>query len=215
MINLMIADDHAVVREGLKTYFSLDDRFQIISESENGCQCIDALSNALPDLLILDFHMPQMNGLEVLEKLKTNLCWQNMKILFYTGFENENVFMRAVQLGVDGYVLKSSNLIELKNAILCIMDGTNYYPEDMLALTEHTDLETDFEKISSLTNREIDVLKNLSLGMYNKEIALKLGISERTVKNHISNIFKKIRVSDRTQAAVFAIRNDLVDIYHK
>ena len=95
------------------------------------------------------------------------------------------------------------------------MDGESYYQENLIQLIDDIELNSDFHKIENLTNREIEVLKHLSLGMYNKEIALKLEISERTVKNHISSIFKKIGVSDRTQAAVFAIRNELVDVSHK
>lgn len=215
MTKLMIVDDHAVVREGLKQFFSLDDQVEIIAEAENGFACLNVLSDVFPDLIILDFHMPKMNGLEVLEKLKSGDNRKDIKILFFTAFDRETVFLRAMQLGVDGYILKSGNLEELRKAVQVLMDGESYYQENLIQLIDDIELNSDFHKIENLTNREIEVLKHLSLGMYNKEIALKLEISERTVKNHISSIFKKIGVSDRTQAAVFAIRNELVDVSHK
>ena len=139
-----------------------------------------------------------MNGLEVLEKLKSGDNRKDIKILFFTAFDRETVFLRAMQLGVDGYILKSGNLEELRKAVQVLMDGESYYQENLIQLIDDIELNSDFHKIENLTNREIEVLKHLSLGMYN-----------------ISSIFKKIGVSDRTQAAVFAIRNELVDVSHK
>ena len=132
-----------------------------------------------------------------------------------TAFYDRSYFSEVVSLGIDGYLLKKSDFAELKKAIISIMNGDTYITSDWVE--ETTDVGSyrkyDIDKINQLTHRELDVLKNLSLGMYNKEIAIRLDISERTVKNHISSIFKKIGVSDRTQAAVFSIRNNLVNIY--
>lgn len=214
MIKLMIADNHFIVREGLKRIFESDKGISIIAEASDGSECLKFLSAKCPDILIMDFNLPSVDGMEILKGLKSHeKCL--IKILVFTVFEDQKYLFESVKHGVDGYILKKSDLSELKKAIRVIMNGEKYIQPELITLLEKKDnvLNYDSDKIKSLTNRELDILKNLSLGMYNKEIALKLDISERTVKNHIFNIFKKIRVSDRTQAAVFAIRNHLVDIY--
>ena len=123
--------------------------------------------------------------------------------------------MKAVDIGVNGYVLKDSESAELKKAIFTVAEGESYIQPSLIPALNAKMIETnkDAEKIKSLTKRELDVLKLLAVGMYNKEVGKRLEISERTVKNHVSNIFKKLGVTDRTQAAVFAIRNNLVQIH--
>ena len=123
--------------------------------------------------------------------------------------------MKAIEIGVDGYILKDSESSELKKAINLIIGGESYIqPKLIPALNKRlVTRDIDKDKINSLTDRELEVLIQVANGMFNKEIATTLNISERTVKNHVSNIFKKIGVSDRTQAAVFAIKNDIVKIF--
>ena len=123
--------------------------------------------------------------------------------------------MKAVDIGVNGYVLKDSESAELKKAIFTVADGETYIQPSLIPALNAKMIETnkDAEKIKNLTKRELDVLKLLAVGMFNKEVGKRLEISERTVKNHVSNIFKKLGVTDRTQAAVFAIRNNLVQIH--
>ena len=122
--------------------------------------------------------------------------------------------LKAVDIGINGYLLKDSESAELKKAILTVVNGEDYIQPSLIPLlnAKMIDRNKDNVKIESLTRRELDVQKLLAVGMYNKEIAEQLNISERTVKNHVSNIFKKICVTDRTQAAVFAIRNNLITI---
>ena len=135
-----------------------------------------------------------------------------IKILILTVHNEVEYLIKAVDLGVDGYILKDSGSEELKSAIHAVMRGESYIQPEMIpALNSrliHRDV--DKEKIASLTRRELDVLIQVSNGLFNKEIATNLSISERTVKNHLSNIFRKLDVADRTQAAVFAIRNNIV-----
>ena len=123
--------------------------------------------------------------------------------------------MKAVDIGINGYVLKDSESAELKKAIFSIAEGNDYIQPSLIPALNSKMIEQniDIARIDSLTKREIEVLKLLAVGMYNKEVAETLNISERTVKNHVSNIFKKLDVADRTQAAVFAIKNNIVDIY--
>lgn len=211
-VNVMITDDHSMIREGLKQLLELEGDFKVIAEASDGVECISKLEKITPDVLLLDINMPNMNGLEVLQKIKDSKM--KVKVLVLTIHSEVEYLLKAVEIGVNGYILKDSESAELKKAIHAVMNGENYIQPSLIPVlnSKMIDRDKDNIKIESLTKRELEVLKNLSYGMYNKEIAEKLNISERTVKNHISNIFKKIEVTDRTQAAVFAIRNNLIVI---
>lgn len=211
-VNVMIADDHSMIREGLKQLLELEGDFKVVAEATDGIECISKLEKITPDVLLLDINMPNMNGLEVLQKIKDSKM--KIKVLVLTIHSEVEYLLKAVEIGVNGYILKDSESAELKKAIHAVMNGENYIQPSLIPVlnAKMIDRDKDNIKIESLTKRELEVLKNLSYGMYNKEIAEKLNISERTVKNHISNIFKKIEVTDRTQAAVFAIRNNLIVI---
>ena len=214
-IKLVIADDHSMIREGLKQLLELEGQFKVIAEASDGVECLEILSKEAPDVLLLGINMPNKNGLDVLKELNQSGN-RKVKVLVLTVHNEVEYLIKAVELGVDGYVLKDSESSELKKAIMTILNGETYIQPDLIPMlnAKMISMENDYDKIDSLTKRELDVLKNLAIGMYNKEIATKLEISERTVKNHVSNIFKKIGVSDRTQAAVFAIRNNLIDIHN-
>ena len=211
-VKIMIADDHSMVREGLKSLLELDGDIQVIEEAVDGEDCLEKLKTCKPDVLLLDINMPKKNGLEVLQCInKSNL---KVKVLVLTVHNEVEYLIKAVDIGVDGYILKDSESAELKKAIFTITKGENYIQPDLIPALNSKMIEknSDKDKIDSLTKREFEVLKLLAVGMYNKEIAEKLNISERTVKNHVSNIFKKLEVTDRTQAAVFTIRNNLIKI---
>lgn len=211
-VNVMITDDHSMIREGLKQLLELEGDFKVVAEAADGVECISKLEEITPDVLLLDINMPNMNGLEVLLKMKEKRI--KVKVLVLTIHSEVEYLLKAVDIGVNGYLLKDSESAELKKAINAVVNGENYIQPSLIPVlnAKMIDRDKDTVKIESLTKRELEVLKNLSYGMYNKEIAEKLDISERTVKNHISNIFKKIEVTDRTQAAVFAIRNNLITI---
>lgn len=211
-IKIMIADDHSMIREGLKSLLELEGDIQIVAEAEDGVDCLEKLKICTPDVLLLDINMPRKNGLEVLQTLKSSKS--KIKVLVLTVHNEVEYLMKAVDIGVDGYILKDSESAELKKAIFSIVEGENYIQPSLIPSLNSKMIEKnrDEGKIESLTKRELEVLKLLAVGMYNKEVAEKLNISERTVKNHVSNIFKKIEVTDRTQAAVFAIRNNLIEL---
>ena len=213
VVQIMIADDHSMIREGLKNLLELDGDIQVISEAVDGEDCLDKLQVVKPDVLLLDINMPKKNGLEVLKTLKSRRS--KLKVLVLTVHNEIEYLMKAVDIGVNGYVLKDSESAELKKAIFTVADGETYIQPSLIPALNAKMIETnkDAEKIKSLTKRELDVLKLLAVGMFNKEVGKRLEISERTVKNHVSNIFKKLEVTDRTQAAVFAIRNNLVQIH--
>ena len=211
-IKIMIADDHSMIREGLKSLLELEGDIQVVAEAEDGVDCLEKLKICTPDVLLLDINMPRKNGLEVLQTLKSSKS--KLKVLVLTVHNEVEYLMKAVDIGVDGYILKDSESAELKKAIFSIVEGENYIQPSLIPALNSKMIEKnrDEGKIESLTKRELEVLKLLAVGMYNKEVAEKLNISERTVKNHVSNIFKKIEVTDRTQAAVFAIRNNLIEL---
>lgn len=211
-IKIMIADDHSMIREGLKSLLELEGDIQVVAEAEDGVDCLEKLKICTPDVLLLDINMPRKNGLEVLQTLKSSKS--KVKVLVLTVHNEVEYLMKAVDIGVDGYILKDSESAELKKAIFSIVEGENYIQPSLIPSLNSKMIEKNRNegKIESLTKRELEVLKLLAVGMYNKEVAEKLNISERTVKNHVSNIFKKIEVTDRTQAAVFAIRNNLIEL---
>lgn len=209
-IEIIIADDHMMIREGLKQLLELDGTMKVIAEANDGEECLNLLNKKIhPDILLLDINMPKKNGIEVLEYIKQNKIL--VKVLILTVHNEVEYLLKAVDIGIDGYLLKDSSYDELKEAIDVVISGNTYIQPSLLpALNESMeDYALDKEKIECLTKRELDVLRLISEGCSNKKISDELTISERTVKNHISHIFRKIDVEDRTQAAVFAIRNKI------
>lgn len=209
----MLADDHVLIREGIRQLLEFDGSIEVVGEVNDGEECVKKLLHVKPDILLLDINMPKKNGVEVLEEIRV----QNIpvKVLILTVHNEIEYLIKAVDIGVDGYIVKDSGSAELKKAIKCIMNGENYIQPSLIPALNNRLVarDSDKEKIESLTKRELEVLIQVANGMFNKEIATSLNISERTVKNHISNIFKKIDVNDRTQAAVFAIKNDIIKLY--
>ena len=212
-IKIMITDDHSMIREGLKNLLELEGDIEVIAEAEEGEDCLNKLLTVKPDVLLLDINMPKLNGLEVLKKLKERKS--KVKVLVLTVHNETEYLMKAVEIGINGYVLKDSESSELKKAIYEIYDGENYIQPSLIPSLNSKMIEKNEDeiKIDSLTKRELQVLKELAVGKFNRDIAKEMEISERTVKNHISSIFKKLDVTDRTQAAVFAIKNDLIKIF--
>ena len=212
-IKVMLVDDHALIREGIKQLLEFDGSIEVIEQASDGIECLEKLKTVRPDILLLDINMPKMNGIEVLEALKAKK--DPVKVLILTVHSEVEYLVKAIDIGANGYILKDSGSVELKQAIMDIINNDSYIQPSLIpALNSRLiNRDMDKEKLKSLTKREVEILAQVASGMFNKEIANNLGISERTVKNHISNIFKKIDVSDRTQAAVFAIRNNIINLY--
>lgn len=212
-IKVMIADDHILMREGIRQLLEFDGEIEVIAEANDGEECLEKLKAVKPEVLLLDINMPKKNGIEVLESIRN----QNLKVkvLILTVHNEIEYLLKAVDIGVDGYILKDSESAELKRAIITVSKGESYIQSSLIPALNSRLIarDVDKEKIDSLTKRELEVLVQVANGMFNKEIANTLHISERTVKNHLSNIFRKIDVSDRTQAAVFAIKNDIIKLF--
>lgn len=212
MIRVMIADDHKMVREGLKSLIEFDDDIRVVEEANNGNECLDRVRCSNPDVLLLDINMPDLSGIDVLDILvKKKNC---PKILMLTVHSEMEYLMKSIDMGADGYLLKDSDSHELIRAIHYVYQGEKFIQPSLIPLLNARLISRDMdrEKIDSLSERELEVLRLVSAGFLNKDIAEKLFISERTVKNHLFNIFKKINCSDRTQAAIFCIRNGLVRV---
>lgn len=213
-INIMIADDHILFREGMKKLMESNSEIQIVLESEDGEDCLEQLENTEEniDLLLLDISMPKKDGIEVLKALKENKS--EVKVFILTAHDEIEYLVNAVDLGVNGFALKTVTYSELLAAIKHVIEGKQYIQTSLIPALNNKLIKRDVDKdkIDSLTRREMDMLIQIASGMSNREIANSLFITERTVKNHISSLFKKIEVSDRTQAAVFAIKNNLIKL---
>jgi len=210
---VMLVDDHALIREGIKQLLEFDGSIDVIEQASDGAECLEKLQHVQPDILLLDINMPNVNGIEVLEEIKKKNI--PVKVLMLTVHSEAEYLVQAVDIGANGYILKDSGSEELKKAIQSVMEGDSYIQPSLIPSLNSrlVNRDIDKEKIAALTKREMEILTQIAGGMFNKEIAMNLNISERTVKNHISNIFKKIDVFDRTQAAVFAIRNNIVKLF--
>lgn len=212
-VKVMMADDHSLMREGIKQLLQFDGQIEVVGEVGDGEECLLKLPIIKPEILLLDINMPKKNGIEVLQEIKKRNI--SVKVIVLTVHNEIDYLLRAVDCGVNGYILKNAESAELKKAIMAVANGESYIQPNLIPSLNSRLIsrDTDKEKIESLTRRELEVLIQLANGSFNKEIATSLNISERTVKNHISNIFKKIDVNDRTQAAVFAIKNDLITLF--
>lgn len=212
-IKVVIADDHHMVREGIKQLLELEGDITVIGEAGDGVNCLQVIEEMKPEVVLLDINMPQMNGLQVLQKLRENNC--QSRILILTIHNEVEYLSKAIDIGVDGYILKDSESDVLRKAIYAVYKGETYIQSELATVLKQkmeNDDKSSLPEDNLLTKREMEVLRLLTEGLFNKEIAYHLSISEKTVKNHVSNIFKKISVSDRTQAAVYAIKNNIVEI---
>jgi len=210
MIRIMIADDHSIVREGLKQLLELEEDFSVVGQASNGVETIEKIKELHPDVLLLDINMPIMNGIKALKKLKEDGI--DTKVVILTIHEDREYLIETMQIGASGYILKDSDSASFFKAIRDAYSGESYIQPKLAA-----DLIKEFnkprgtriKKENELTQREYEVIALIADGLNNKDIAEKLYISEKTVKNHVSNIFRKINVSDRTQAAIYAYKNNI------
>lgn len=208
-IRLLIADDHLVVRTGLKSLVAGAD-IEVIGEASSGGECVRKVQQLKPDVVLLDIRMPDGDGLIALSRLKLDM--PQLPVLIFSTYDNPTYIARAVALGANGYLSKGASREELLTAIRTVSTGQNAWTRDELrrvtgALATPR-LSGDIDV--PLTQRESEVLQHLSHGLTNKEIAQALHISYETVKEHVQHILRKIGVTDRTQAAVWAVRKGLV-----
>ncbi|MDP4182719.1 MAG: response regulator transcription factor [Bacillota bacterium] len=211
-IKILIADDHLMVRQGIKQILELENDIEVVSQASNGEEAVKFAKEVKPDVILMDINMPGMNGLEAIKELKQEK--EIFRVIVLTIHQDREYLFKTLQLGAEGYVLKDAEASVLIEAIRTVSDGESYIQPNMTReLVKEFNRVTMHEKgkddENSLTSREVEVIELIAEGLINKEIAKKLFISEKTVKNHVSNIFKKLNVSDRTQAAIYAFKHNL------
>lgn len=211
-INVFIGESQNIVRKGLKLLLENELDVAVIGEAADGYTCLSEVNKLKPNIVIMDMSLKNLDALRTLKIMREQEF--NVKVLLLDSDTDSDKILSAVDAGCDGYLLKNCEVHELKNAIFSLYQGNTYIQNSLKEGLNSSIMmrNSSADKINELTNREKEILRLVAEGLLNKEIGLRLNISERTVKNHVSNIFKKIQVSDRTQAAVFAIKNNLISI---
>jgi NarL family two-component system response regulator LiaR len=211
-IRVLIADDHAVVRQGLRTFLELQDEIEVVGEAADGFEAVELVQRTEPDVALLDLVMPRLGGLEAIRRIRE--VAPATRVLVLTSFADDDTVLPAVRAGAAGYLLKDVQPPELVGAIRTVHAGEALLaPAVATMLVEQLAAEDGdgaAERDDHLTPREREVLALLARGRANKVIARDLGVSERTVKTHVSNILAKLNLTDRTQAAVYAVRHGIV-----
>ena len=210
-INVLIADDHPLIREGLSKILSLDEEIKIIGEAKDGREAVKMTMKTHPDVVLMDINMPHMNGIEASRVIKNEL--PQIGIIALTIHDDQEYVDEMIESGVSGFLLKDVEPEILVRSVKEVAKGKSLFEEDYKG-KKLSDKKIYLKRdgLEELTRRELDVLQLIAKGMCNKDIAESLFISEKTVKNHLTNIFKKISVDDRTQAALFAIKKGIVKL---
>ena len=214
MINIAIADDHALIREGLSKILSYEKDLNIVAESSSGEDLIKKIEGIEVEIVLLDINMYALDGIETLKIIKNK--WNKIKVIILTVEKQRRKIREAMDLGASGYVLKESAGSEITNAIRTVYAGGKYIDKSLIdSFINDVNIEGTNNLLDSLTNRELRILLEISNGLKNKDIAEKLYLSEKTIKNYVTAIFKKIGVEDRVHATIFAINNGIEGYYNR
>ena len=207
-IRILIVDDHGIIRQGLRLYLEFDPEMVVVGEATNGIEALQLVESLRPDVVLMDILMPMMDGLEATIAIRQD--FPDTDVIILTSVFDENVINQCIRAGASGYLLKDSRSAELCSAIHAAVDGQVQLSKQVaLKLVAEAKI---IDEVPSLTTREEDVLKLVAQGCSNKEICLSLNITEKTVKAHVGNIFRKIGVNSRTQATLYALRAGLVHL---
>lgn len=220
-IRVVVVDDHPIVREGLRLMLATSDDLALVGEAANGATALQIVNDVQPDVVLLDMRMPGMSGLEVLASLRKT--WPQIAILILTTYKEDELILRGFQAGAAGYLLKESSLETLFHAIRAVAHGEIVMqPEIMARVLTHTPSPSDTSSSSThllstslpsspeLTKREQEVLAGVACGERSKEIARRLGITERTVRAYLTNIYTKLNVDSRAAAVAIALERGLL-----
>ena len=214
MINIAIADDHALIREGLSKILSYEKDLNIVAESSSGEDLIKKIEGIEVEIVLLDINMYALDGIETLKIIKNK--WNKIKVIILTVEKQRRKIREAMDLGASGYVLKESAGSEITNAIRTVYAGGKYIDKSLIdSFINDVNIEGTNNLLDSLTNRELRILLEISNGLKNNDIAEKLYLSEKTIKNYVTAIFKKIGVEDRVHATIFAINNGIEGYYNR
>jgi len=209
---VVIADDQTLFRSGLARLLDIDDRVNVVGEAVDGLDAVKIALALKPDVVLMDIKMPNLDGIEATRRIVTEN--PKIKVLMLTTFEADNHVIQALKAGASGYVLKDSQAGAIVSSILAVVAGERVMASAVAnrVLEMLTGATTPKEFYDGLTAREVEILKMLATGMANKQIAYKLKISEKTVRNHVSNMYEKLDIYDRAQAVLYAVRKGLVEI---
>lgn len=210
MIQVLLVDDHAILRDGLKTLIAQEDDMEVMGEATGSAQLMAMLPEAEPDIIMMDINMQEMNGIELTRWVKSN--YSSIKVIVLTMYNNDEYFMAAIREGAEGYLLKDSPSKDVIDAIRTVASGESVIPPAMTKKLLSLHQQDNNVDDKSLTPREMEVLLALVEGLSNKDIGTRLYISDKTVKIHVSNIFRKFDVKSRSQAIIFAVQNNLVPL---
>jgi NarL family two-component system response regulator LiaR len=214
-IRVLIVDDHAVVREGLRTFLSLQDGIEVAGEAQDGAEAVDAVAALAPDVVLMDLVMPRLDGVGAMRALRE--AGADARVIVLTSFADDERILPAIQAGAAGYLLKNVAPAELARAVRAAHDGDALLDPSVAArlvaaVADGTAMAPAPPPVPDLTPRERDVLALICRGYANKRIALELGLSEKTVKGHVGRVLAKLGVADRTQAALTAVREGWVQV---
>jgi DNA-binding NarL/FixJ family response regulator len=214
-LKLLIAEDEPVARQAMARLFDLETDIKVVGEAENGEVAIDLARRLMPDVVLMDIRMPKLDGIKATQKIKQEM--PNVAVVILTIYDDDASVFDAIKAGAIGYILKDSPIEDALQAVRAAYRGEGMMHPGVAARVMrefarlHNERAADMEMFADLTDREREVLKLLASGKRNREIAEALFISEKTVKNHISNIFFKLQANDRTEAALYAAKHGLVE----
>jgi DNA-binding NarL/FixJ family response regulator len=209
---VLVVDDQTLFRTGLTSLLSEDERVEVVGQAVDGADAVKQAIKTKPDVVLMDIKMPNVDGIEATRQITEAV--PGTKVLILTTFETDSQVIQALKAGASGYVLKDSSAAAIISSIVAVMSGERVMASAVAnrVLEMLTGTATPKEFYDGLTNREIEILKLLANGMANKQIAYRLKISEKTVRNHVSNMYEKLGIYDRSQAVLYAVRKGLVEV---
>jgi DNA-binding NarL/FixJ family response regulator len=209
---VLIADDQTLFRAGLARLLNEDSRLEVVGQALEGQDAVAQAAKLKPDVVLMDLKMPGVDGIEATRQITE--ADPGIKVLILTTFETDSNVIQALKAGASGYVLKDSSADAIASSVVAVMSGERVMASAVAnrVLEMLTGATTPKEFYDGLTNREIEILKLLANGMANKQIAYRLKISEKTVRNHVSNMYEKLGIYDRSQAVLYAVRKGLVEV---
>jgi DNA-binding NarL/FixJ family response regulator len=211
-VRVLVVDDQTLFRTGLANLLAGDERVEVVGQAADGAEAVDQARKLRPDVVLMDVKMPNVDGIEATRRIIQAM--PTIRVLILTTLETDSQVIQALKAGASGYVLKDSSVAAIISSIIAVMSGERVMASAVAnrVLEMLTGAATPKEFYDGMTNREIEILKLLATGVPNKQIAYRLKISEKTVRNHVSNMYEKLGIYDRSQAVLYAVRKGLVEV---